>query len=339
MPQPTDRKLNDENSRFSVSSPMQFSVVPGDGGAPAKRKFSGKAYSGEVIDNHWYWGNVIFDMATMTVPPKLPALIDHSRSQRAGYVTESSIDNANGFTVSGNLLTNEHGKAVAQDSDDGFPWQMSVHIEPRSIEEFAAGELVTVNGRQFTGPLTVFRNSTIVEVSFTATGQDSNTAAVAMSRGGVQQPSSTGEISMTPEQIAAMQQENATLKASNTTLTQERDNARTELSKFSKERRTGDIKNLFSAIGREYKEDDADVKAFADMPQAGFDAMSGMMRAQFKKPEGQQTQQQPNNPALFSHAAPNGNNPNQQQQQSEAEENSLLKDAEKRAAQFSKRAA
>lgn len=334
MPQPTARQLNDENSRFSVSSPMQFSVVPGGEGAPAKRKFSGKAYSGEVIDNHWYWGNVIFDMATMTVPPKLPALIDHSRSQRAGYVTESSIDNANGFTVSGNLLTNEHGKAVAQDSDDGFPWQMSVHIEPRSIEEFAAGEQVTVNGRQFTGPLTVFRNSTIVEVSFTATGQDSNTAAVAMSRGGVQQPSSTGDSLMTPEQIAAMQQENATLKANNATLTQERDAARTDLDKFSKERRTGDIKNLFSAIGREYKEDDAEVKAFSAMDQAGFDAMAGMLRSQFKKPEGQQ----PNNPALFSHQAAQGTqNPNNPQN-NDAEENSLLKDAEKRAAQFSKRA-
>lgn len=339
MPQPTARQLNDENSRFSVSSPMKFSTVETEGGVGAKkRKFSGVAYSGEVIDNHWYWGNVIFDMSTMTVPPKLPALIDHSRSQRAGYVTESSIDNTTGFTVNGVLLSNEDGQAVAQDSDEGFPWQMSVHIEPRSIEEFAAGELVTVNGRQFTGPLTVFRNSTIVEVSFTATGQDSNTAAVAMSRGGVQQPSSTGDSLMTPEQIAALQQENATLKASNATLTQERDAARTDLDKFSKERRTGDIKNLFSAIGREFKEDDAEVKAFSAMDQAGFDAMAGMLRSQFKKPEGQQTQQ-PNNPALFSHAATNGQNPNQPQGGNDADENSLLKDAEKRAAQFSKRAA
>lgn len=338
MPKPTDRKLNDENSRFSVSSPMKFSVVDGgEGSAPAKRKFSGTAYSGEVIDNHWYWGNVIFDMATITVPAKLPALIDHSRSQRAGYVTDSSIDNTTGFTVNGMLLSNEHGKAVANDSDEGFPWQMSVHIEPRSIEEFAAGEQVTVNGRQFTGPLTVFRNSTIVEVSFTATGQDSNTAAVAMSRGGVPQPSSTGEPSMTPEQIAAMQQENATLKASNTTLTQERDNARTELDKFSKERRTTDIQTLFSNIGREFKADDAEVKAFSDMPQAGFDAMASMLRSQFKKPEGEQ---KPNNPALFSHQAGSGNNPNQQgQQQADADENSLLKDAEKRNQKFSKRAA
>ena len=340
MPQPTARKLNEENSRFSVSSPMQFSTVEGEGGAATgtKRKFSGTAYSGDVIDNHWYWGNVIFDMATMTVPAKLPALIDHARSKRAGYVTDSAIDNTKGFTVNGVLLSNEDGKSVAQDSDEGFPWQMSVHIEPKSIEEFAAGEQVLVNGRQFTGPLTVFRNSTIVEVSFTATGQDSNTAAVAMSRGGVQQPSSTGDSLMTPEQIAAMQQENATLKASNTALTAERDAARTDLEKFSKERRENDIKNLFSDVGREYKADDAEVKAFSDMPQAAFDVMAGMLRSQFKKPAAAGAGAGAAGAALFSHAATGGNNPNQQgQQQAEAEENALLKDAEKRAQQFAKR--
>lgn len=337
MPQPTARQINEENSRFSVSNPMKFSTVETEGGAGAKkRKFSGVAYSGEVIDNHWYWGNVIFDMSTMTVPAKLPALIDHSRSKRAGYVTDSSIDNTTGFTVNGVLLSNEDGQAVAQDSDEGFPWQMSVHIEPRSIEEFAAGEPVVVNGRSLTGPLTVFRNSTIVEVSFTATGQDSNTAAVAMSRGGVQQPTQTGETSMTPEQIAAMQQENATLKASNATLTQERDAARTDLDKFSKERRENDIKNLFSDVGREYKADDAEVKAFSDMPQAAFDVMAGMLRSQFKKPAAAGAGAA--GAALFSHAATGGNNPNQQgQQQAEAEENALLKDAEKRAQQFAKR--
>jgi hypothetical protein len=339
MPQPTTRKLDDQNSRFSVSSPMKFSVdeatVQGGDATSKKRKFSGVAYSGDVIENHWYWGNVIFDMASMDVPSRLPALVDHNRSKRAGYVTDSKIDNATGFTVNGVLLSNEDGAAVAQDSDEGFPWQMSVHIEPRSIEEFAAGEQTVINGRTFTGPLTVFRNSTIVEVSFTATGQDSNTAAVAMSRGGVQQPSTTGDSTMTPEQIAAMQQENATLKASNATLTQERDAARTELDKFSKERRENDIKTLFSDMGREYKADDAEVKAFSDMPQAAFDVMAGMMRSQFKKPAAQGAGGA--KPELFSHTATGGSNPAASNGGTATEENALLKDAEKRAAQFSKR--
>ena len=326
MPSPTTRKLTEDNSRFAVSSPMLFAVedVPSEGeDAQRKRTFSGVAYSGGVIADHWYWGNVVFDMSTMAVPPKLPALIDHNRSMRAGYVTNSDIDNTRGFTVNGVLLSNENGSAVAKDSDEGFPWQMSVHIEPASIEEFAPGEAAVVNGRNLVGPLTVFRNSTIVEVSFTATGHDPNTAAVAMSRGGVQQPSSTGEPTMTPEQIADLQKANAELKAAS-------EKAIADLAKFSKERRTADIKTLFSDIGREYKEDDADVLAFADMPQASFDAMGKMMRSQFKKPE------VPGN--LFSHTATSGNNPNQNSS-TQVTEDALVKDAKRRAEQFSKRMA
>lgn len=318
------KTLTQENSKFAMASPLHFALD--NSGQKPQRKFSGVAYSGEVIENHWYWGNVIFDLGTMTVPNKLPALIDHNRSQRAGYVTSHSVDNTQGFSVSGNLLSNEDGQAVAQDSDEGFPWQMSVHIEPRSIEEFAAGSSVMVNGRQYTGPLTVFRNSTIVEVSFTATGQDSNTAATAMSKGGASQPSLTGETLMTPEQIAAMQQENATLKASNATLTQERDAARTELDKFSKERREADVKTLFSDLGREFKADDAEVKAFSDMPQATFDVTAKMMREQFSKKE--------TKPAaaagLFSHQAAAGN------EAKPGEANPLLADAQRRASQYSK---
>ena len=89
-------------------------------------------------------------------------------------------------------------------------------------------------------------------------------------------------------------------------------------------------------MGREYKADDAEVKAFSDMPQAAFDVMAGMLRSQFKKPAAAGAGAA--GAALFSHAATGGNNPNQQgQQQAEAEENALLKDAEKRAQQFAKR--
>lgn len=327
------KKLDPQNGRFSLVGPTIFSAIEdnGQGSNATKRKFAGVAYSGDIITGHWFWGNVIFDMASMNVPSRLPALVDHNRSKRAGYVTDSKIDNATGFTVNGVLLSNEDGAAVAQDSDEGFPWQMSVHIEPRSIEEFSVGEQTVINGRTCIGPLTVFRNSTIVEVSFTATGQDSNTTAVAMSRGGVhQQLSTTGDPTMmTPEQIAAMQQENATLKASNATLTQERDAARTELDKFSKDRRENDIKTLFSDMGREYKSEDAEVKAFSDMPQAAFDVMASMMRSQFKKPAA--TGAGGAKPDLFSHTA-TGDNP--AAFNGATDENALLNDAQKRADKF-----
>jgi hypothetical protein len=40
------------------------------------------------------------------------------------------------------LLSNKYGQEVAQDSDEGYPWQMSVYIDPGSIEEVERGEVV-----------------------------------------------------------------------------------------------------------------------------------------------------------------------------------------------------
>jgi len=329
MPSATARQLAPDNRVFQFLTQPQM-TQEGEG-TKTKRKFAGVGYSGEVIPGHWYWDNVIFDLHTMAVNPSLPALIDHDRSQRAGYVTDHSISDAEGFKVEGVLMSNPAGVAVAQESDDGFPWQMSVHIEPGSIEEIKAGTSTTVNGKSLPGPLTVFRNSRIVEVSFTATGHDSNTSATAMSRpsGGQPQQPSTGEFSMTPEQIAAMQAENARLTAANTALTGERDAAVTELNKFSADRREADIKTLFSDTGREYKADDADAVMLKSLPQGAFDFSAKQMR-EAKKPA--PTQQVPS--TLFSHIAQTGKEPEQ------APANPLLANAQARKdqhAQFSKR--
>lgn len=126
------KQLSADNRVFSFSvDPEITTEVIAD---KTKRKFAGVAYSGNVIKDHWYWGHVVFDMSTISVDKKLPALIDHDRSQRCGYVTQSSISNDRGLFVEGNLLSNTSGQSVANDSDEGFPWQMSVHIEPSNVE-------------------------------------------------------------------------------------------------------------------------------------------------------------------------------------------------------------
>lgn len=52
--------------------------------ADAPRRFDGVAYSGEVIANHYFWGNVVFDLASTRAAERVPILIEHDRSQRAG---------------------------------------------------------------------------------------------------------------------------------------------------------------------------------------------------------------------------------------------------------------
>ena len=69
----------------------QFAVEqPSEG--KKKRTFTGVAYSGEPIVDHWYWDRVIFDLDSMQIKGCIPALLEHRSSQRAGAINSHSID-------------------------------------------------------------------------------------------------------------------------------------------------------------------------------------------------------------------------------------------------------
>jgi hypothetical protein len=69
----------------------------------ATRQFTGIAYSGNAL-NHWFWDRVVFDLASTSFAPKIPALIDHDRSRRAG-VASLSIDGGDWWPVAVCLAT------------------------------------------------------------------------------------------------------------------------------------------------------------------------------------------------------------------------------------------
>lgn len=267
-----------------------------------KRTFSGVAYSGEVITDHWYWDRIIFDLDSMQIKGRIPALLDHSTRQRAGAINSHSIDHQNGLTVSGDLMSNEFGAQVAQDSDDGFPWQMSVRIEPSAVEEIQAGASVTVNGKLHQGPITVFRGGRIREVSFCALGADDNTNAVAASHSPKQfnQPEDTDVTEL--EQAKAKIQE---LEGQVNTLTEQN-------KQFAAAKREAEITALGKDLGKEFSAED--IEEMKKLDDGAF-AFSAKQLRQFsgggqQPPAGQQQQQTPGvNPAfahLFSHQANGG---------------------------------
>lgn len=278
---------------FAAAAPSKVSSAK-DG---ELRKFSGVAYSGQIIPNHWWWGNVIFDLDSMTVPEPLGMLLDHRTDQRAGSATSHTISHENGLELSGTLTRNEHGQAVANDSDDGFPWQMSVYIVPNRIEEIEQGSVV-VNGKTYQAPITVFRDSVIHETSFCALGQDKNTSARAFNHTATKSPTkppeTKGAVSMTLEEL---QSAHDALKAQNNTLIEQN-------KQFAKEARLEKIKALFAATGMEFKEDADDVVQFCDMPAAAFDAMAKSMTALHAKfAAGQPTAKLVPPAHLFNHQA------------------------------------
>lgn len=319
-------ELTGDTRRFTFSTLPEFS--PQDSEGKKVRQFSGVAYSGEVIPNHPYWGNVVFDLSSINVPDKLPALLDHDRGQRCGYVTASAIEESNGFSVRGVLLDNPSGNAVALESDQGFPWQMSVHIEPSSVSEIAAGDSANLNGRDIPGPLTIFKNSRIVEVSFTATGWDSNTSAAAMSRSGnsvcLTDKDDDMDLKKLQEQVEALESDKTALQASNAALQSQLEEATAQIAQFSLRAREASVRSLFESVGREYVEGSEDVQAFSKMPEDVFASAAKVLKEQFSKPAEKRVSN------LFQHAATGSANEEKQTTLS------LVSNAQKRAAQFSR---
>lgn len=208
------------NLRLSSADAVAVAAVSGE----EPRKFSGIANSGRPF-GLGMWQTVI-DFDGIKLKDKTAFLIDHAGSKRAG-VGKLSVT-SDGLYAEGTLLNNEHGRVVAEESDQGFPWEMSVYVQSARVEELSAGAKVSVNGREVQGPILIMRDCAIREVSFTVVGVDGNTHAVALSDDGKPQvfdyQPKQERLSMTPEEKAefdqlkadkaALEKENADLKLS-----------------------------------------------------------------------------------------------------------------------------
>lgn len=255
------------------AAPLAFAAEEG-----GQRRLQGVAYSGELIAPHSYWGAVIFDLASLELPERVPVLVDHDRAQRAGWASLAVRGGALEITE-GRLLQNATGQAVGQDADDGFPWQMSVHIEPARIEEIQVGTSATVNGRAVTGPAFVFRQSRIREVTLTPTGADHRTSAQVFSTAPalpqelpVSNPQ-TPTVETLAADLAALQERFA---AQGLELTAAND----RLAAHDRAERSGQVRELFSATGMEFSDDAA--APFLAMDGATFSATRDAMKAAHK---------------------------------------------------------
>ena len=255
-----------ELGQFAVEQPVE---------GKKKRTFTGVAYSGEPILDHWYWDRVIFDLDSIQIKGRIPALLEHRSSQRAGAINSHSVDYAQGLVISGDLMSNEFGSQVAQDSDDGFPWQMSVRIEPSSTEEIAADQAVTVNGKTYQGPITVFRGGRIREVSFCALGADDNTNAVAASHNPTQQPKEDTNVDLVQAQAKITE-----LEGQVNTLTEQN-------KQFAAAKREAEITALSKDLGKEFSAED--ITEMKNLDESAF-AFSAKHLRQFSATQPQKSQ-------------------------------------------------
>ena len=268
-----------QHKPFVLTCGATFEAAQGDA-LPAR--ISGVAYSGGPVMG----GMAVIDLASTKLALPAPLLAGHEHDEVIGSLTQANNTGAE-LSISGEIYSDidETARSIAAKAKRGHPWQLSVGIFGMNFEDVAPGNAVTVNGREFKGPITVLRGGTVREVSVVALGSDDNTNAAFFSARGAD---NFGANPMTIEQLQAQV---ATLTAQVAELTAERDRLKgdvqardaqvAELSAAAdtarKEARTGEVRALFSEIGQEFSEEAA--KPYLGLDAATFSAISAQLKA------------------------------------------------------------
>lgn len=189
------------NARLSAKSQVARLVADGgpitikasaDGEKKTPPTFDGVAYSGGVVSRTTLVGakldaDYIIDLSGMDLGRSVKANLDHQTSQRVGHLTEKEIRD-NQLHVAGLLsAATPHRDEVANSAADGFGWEVSIEASLKPPTKLEAGKTATVNGRKVSGPLYIFRKSTLTGLGFVSNGADAgNSVTVAASAAGAE---------------------------------------------------------------------------------------------------------------------------------------------------------
>ncbi|MEJ5034906.1 hypothetical protein WH243_14705 [Acinetobacter sp. MYb177] len=290
---PEENKEYLKHQFTAISTPI--SVNNDD--AKKRRNFDAEVYSGGLIDNHWYWGRtgVVIDLEGLKLKPKTGLVEDHFGGTRVGVAT--SYDVNGGFKAKGHFLSNPRATEIVQDIDEEYPFQMSWWADPESIEEIAPGKTVNVNGQTFTGPLHVFRNVRVHEITICGVGADTQTTIEAFSGKPQTQPEDTDvtELEKAQARIKELETKNSELETQN--------------KQFAAAKREAEITALGKDLGKEFSAEDITEMKMLDDSAFAFSAKQlRQFSAGNQPPAGQQQQQQiPSHfQHLFTHQATGG---------------------------------
>jgi hypothetical protein len=181
---PTTQKIPKGALRFVEPGCHAYLEFADDGkGEQKPSRINMVGYSGGVIKDHWWWGNLSIDLAGMEFSQKrYPILENHNDSLKIAHMSKPEIKD-------GKLMAPEDTQFVdtpaAQEfiklSKDGFPYQSSISAKPTVVERVEEGAFSEVNGYKFKGPGSIWRKSTFREMSVCVFGWDSKTSASAFS--------------------------------------------------------------------------------------------------------------------------------------------------------------
>jgi len=171
-----ESKNKAERSAINLTAPLELKKADNE---TDRRTFYVTAYTGKPI-NLGFWGKIIFDLSGLQTKERVPILRDHRRDKIVGFSRKVWVDES-GLHLRGDFSkTTRDAQEVLALADEDFPWQASVGIIPGKIKTIGCDETIEVNGQTIKGPIEVWTQSQVGEVSLTPWGADDDTAAISM---------------------------------------------------------------------------------------------------------------------------------------------------------------
>jgi hypothetical protein len=275
-----------------------------------KKKFELVATKGDLIENHWYWGNLVFDLDNIKfAKAKIPSLQEHDVNKRVGYCT-SFVVTQEGLIVQGTFLKNKFGKEVSEEAAEDFPWEVSGYFEPSSVE--VVTEPTEVNGKMIdaspSNPLTIFKNITTKEVSFCTFGADDGTSAKVF-RKQSKSEDSKNESKNQEHEMTELEKANKRIQELESELSAEKQISKdrdTELEKFKAGKRESDIQIAETEKNTKFSDEQREhLLSLSDKDFKFSISLIPSNKEEEKKETGNKKSQQLN-PILFTNQADSG---------------------------------
>jgi hypothetical protein len=149
-----------------------------DGGKAPLPRFTMVAYTGGPMRIAGWRYPVVVDLAGMAIPSQSrPVRFGHDATSGVGHTDRIAIEG--GRLIAAGVVSRDTAAAreIVASAKNGFPWQASIGAAVEQFEFVQEGQAVTVNGREFQGPVNVVRRATLGEISFVDLGADGQTSA------------------------------------------------------------------------------------------------------------------------------------------------------------------
>jgi hypothetical protein len=166
-------------TQVSLTATAEIAIEAAAEGQPLSLpRFRMVAYTGGSMRVAGWRHPLVIDLAGLSIPsPARPIRLGHDALSGIGHTDAIHVEQ--GQLVATGIVSRDTSAAreVVVSSKNGFPWQASVGASVEEFEFVKDTQQVTVNGREFKGPLNVVRKATLGEISFVDLGADGATSA------------------------------------------------------------------------------------------------------------------------------------------------------------------